>query len=542
MTRLPLRVAVLGTNDPRNVSGGRYHGLILACAVAAVGGEAHVVTDHMPSFAPDLEPLAPGGVRFHITADFATGLPQGRFDWVIIVPAGVFLPNFYENCLDFAAAAAARVALINFESANWYNEVSPAPRDPRLWDYWRRVCLHGGLILSSARISDRYPRAFYRSEQSRLRFEVWSPPINSVAARRFEGLPKDGSLLAFVRPKDAHKGSTRLTEIDPALFAGRTLQLVSGLDAPPEFEAAIAAHLSHARGARLEILTRIPDLQKFRLLTAAQAVLFPSRFEGFGYPPIEAAYVGTESVCFPLPVLVETVGRIANFADGDSMAAFGGALARALAAPERREALRAEVRPIADFHVAALNLADILLRSADVVEPRSARAWRVALGPWAGASARSSAEVARDVSSPPLPAYVRAARRATSGEVLISAVVHLPPGFDRIDAAVAPGGAALPLTWSAAAPTGDFAQVDIHLIAPPDSLSRRIEVQAMRDGARWGDPILMQPDRIASASAKQPALCGVSENVVQGERRLIRGWVLASEPLTELRYSNYPRL
>ena len=110
MAKLPLRVAIIGTNDPQNYSGGRYHGLIMAYALAASGIQAHVVTDHIPAFVSDCEPLAPGGVIFDKTADFVENLPNGRFDWVIVIPTGIFLPDFYERCFDFAAVTARRKA------------------------------------------------------------------------------------------------------------------------------------------------------------------------------------------------------------------------------------------------------------------------------------------------------------------------------------------------------------------------------------------------------------------------------------------------
>lgn len=536
MSPLPLRVAVIGTNDPRNYGGGRYHGAMLAYAVAAAGGEAHLVTDHIPSFVSDLEPLVPRGVTLHRSADFVAGLPGARFDWVIVVPTGVFLPEFYENCLDFAANAGARVALLNFESANWFNQGAPVPRDPLLWDYWRRVCLGGGVVLSSARTSDRHARDYYHAAEGRLRFEVWSPPVNSAAARRFDGMPKDGSLLAFVRPQDVHKGSNDLIRIDPALFAGRVLRLVAGRDVPPEFEAAIRAHLARAPGARLEVLSRISDVHKFRLLTVAQAVLFPSRFEGFGYPPVEAAFAGTESVCFPLPVLRETVGGIAHFAEDDSMAAFSAALGRALAMPERREALRAAVAPFADFTLAAPLLGDVLLRSADAVAPLAPRGWRVALGPWARAVPRAAALVDREAALPPLPAHVLSARHSTAGEVLVTARCYLREGFDEIVAAN-PGGPALPLVWRVGVVAGGVATVDMHIVAPPGILGKRIAVAAWCDGRPWGETLELQVDRVLPAEPTRPALCGISENAIKGERRVIRGWVLARAALSEVMFS-----
>lgn len=530
-----LRVAVIATNDPRNVSGGRYHGLMLAYALAASGNEAHVITDHVPGFLPDLEPLAPGAVRIHQTADFARGLPAGAFDWVLVVPTGIFLPDFYESCLDFAAMAGARIGLINFESGNWFNAMAPEPRDPRLWDYWRRLCVRGGLVLSSARVSDVWARSFYHAPDGALRFEVWCPPVNSLAARQQDGQTKDGSILVFVRPQDAHKGASLLLEIDPVLYAGRTVRLVSGRDLPDEFRQAMQARLAAAPDARLEILLRISDQQKFRLLSAAQAVLFPTHFEGFGYPPVEAAFAGTESVCFDLPVLRETVGEIAHFAETRTVAAFEAALRAALAMPDRRTVLRNAVTRIADFEHAAWALADILYRSADRVAPVAARSFRVPVGPFAKARPHPAGLVDRAAKPPAFPPYVIAAVHATGGDVLITGRALLPVSADHLTAVA--GSMALPLVRDAGPTPGEVIEAGWRdtrfvVIAPPAIMGRRIVLQAFAAGQTVGDPIEWQIDRVVPASAGQPVLAGISEDAAHPEGRRLRGWVLAREAVT----------
>ncbi|MBN8907746.1 MAG: glycosyltransferase [Rhodospirillales bacterium] len=530
-----MRVAIVGTNDPRNFSGGRYHGLIMAYAVAAFGGDVHVITDHKPAFVRDLEPLAPGRVVFHQTRDFVGGLPDGGFDWVFVIPTGIFLPNFYECCLDFAAQSGARLGLVNFESGNWFNALAPEPRDARLWDYWRRICLGGALLLSSARTSDQWARAFYHAPDGHLRFEVWYPPINSEAARRFEGVKKDGSLLAFVRPQDAHKGSGMLTELDPALYAGRTLRLISGRDLPKEFTAAISDHLRRTSDARLEVCLRVSDIHKYRLLSCAQAVLFPTHFEGYGYPPIEAAYAGTESACFDLPVLKETVGSIAHFAPQPTLAGFEAAVAAALAMPERRQELRAAINTIADFQVASTRLAEILTRSADSVAPVAQRRFWIAVGPFARTPPLPSEKVDRAAPLPTFPPYVVSATHTTAGEVVITCRAQLPASVERLEATDAGGTVLLPSTWDAgpANATGlrDFR---IYLVAPKEIIGHRLMIQGYRDNQSAGKAIELEVERVAPASRLLPVIAGISENDVEQDQRKLRGWVLAREPVTTL--------
>jgi len=380
VSNLPMHVCLFATFDPRNWSGGRYHALMLAAASAHVGFETHVVANKRAAFADELAALSGQPWQLHEVDDFRRGLPAGDFDFVILVPTGVFLPEFYEAALGFARDRGARVALLNFESANWFNSVAPTKRDPRLWDYWQRACLDGGLVLSSTRTSHDMARQFYHADQALLRFEIWRPPVNSLACQRWDGSPKTGNVVIFIRQADEHKGANELLSIDPAIFAGRTLDVISGTDLTPDFRDRIVEHL----GTVVRFHARISDDEKFRLLSAAQALLFPSRFEGYGYPPIEAAFAGTETACYELDVLKETIGSIAHFAQPGDLRSLEAALRTALATAPRQAQLRANVEHFAAFEPGALRLADILLRSREAVTPLKHRKFRVAWGPWAG--------------------------------------------------------------------------------------------------------------------------------------------------------------
>lgn len=59
----------------------------------------------------------------------------------------------------------------------------------------------------------------------------------------------------------------------------------------------------------------LPDAQVDRHLARANALLFPSLAEGFGYPPLEAALAGALPICSDLPVFRETLGESAVYLD-----------------------------------------------------------------------------------------------------------------------------------------------------------------------------------------------------------------------------------
>ena len=55
----------------------------------------------------------------------------------------------------------------------------------------------------------------------------------------------------------------------------------------------------------IRLLPRVSDAQLAALYRSAIALVFPSLYEGFGLPPLEAASLGTPTVCNDLPVLRE---------------------------------------------------------------------------------------------------------------------------------------------------------------------------------------------------------------------------------------------
>lgn len=128
----------------------------------------------------------------------------------------------------------------------------------------------------------------------------------------------------------------------------------SGLTAPLLIvgEGRLASELETAPGIRL--LGRQSDEQLARLYAGALALVMPSRLEGFGFPPVEAAAHGVPSVVSDLPVFRETLGDAAlTFPVGDAEA-----LAKALVLISGDSALRARVGEEAQLAVASLSWAN----------------------------------------------------------------------------------------------------------------------------------------------------------------------------------------
>ena len=134
--------------------------------------------------------------------------------------------------------------------------------------------------------------------------------------------PADGhdSFLLFVSAIEARKQP--LAAIDAANAVGRKLVVVG-----PRKDEELAAELVR-RGADVRGYVEKDEL--VRLYQRAACLVFPSRYEGFGLPVVEAMACGTPVVAAPEPAMQEVAGDAAIFTDD-----LAAGIERALAGRER---------------------------------------------------------------------------------------------------------------------------------------------------------------------------------------------------------------
>jgi glycosyltransferase involved in cell wall biosynthesis len=118
-------------------------------------------------------------------------------------------------------------------------------------------------------------------------------------------------------------------------------------------------------GDRVRFLGAVREESLPALYSGARAFVFPSLYEGFGMPPLEAMACGVPVACSNIPSLKETAGDAALFFDPGDCASIADALERILTDPSLRAELRAcGLRRAAElsWDTAAQKTLDILTR------------------------------------------------------------------------------------------------------------------------------------------------------------------------------------
>jgi glycosyltransferase involved in cell wall biosynthesis len=347
------RFCICGMHPVKGYSGGRYHAWILGEALAARGSAVTLWTTAVPQYAADFE-LYPGHVNIHCHLDPEfLNPPRGAFDWVIVIPDRGSPLAVYEGWLLFAFRHRARLALLNFESPNWFNALSGTPADPSLWAGWSLVSRFCDVIISSAEESTRYATTFYSQTPASCRFVSCPPAINSKVADSVESGARAQQICVIARlggSNYAHKGGFDLVEaIGPAMAGFELVFLVGMSTVQEDFLAAVKARAAR-HDVRLRFINGASDLEKFTEIKRSRLTLFLSRFEGFGYPPVESLYCGTACIAYELPVLREISGDGLIYVPAGDLDTLRAAIDKVLHGPQMDGAwLRAQVEHVACF-------------------------------------------------------------------------------------------------------------------------------------------------------------------------------------------------
>jgi glycosyltransferase involved in cell wall biosynthesis len=164
-------------------------------------------------------------------------------------------------------------------------------------------------------------------------------PVPEAELRRRHELGERRILLS-VSAKRPHKNLIRLLEALALLPAeGRPILVLPGYPSPYEHELRRRAE-ELGVGADTRLLGWLPDPELEGFYAAAACFVFPSLYEGFGLPVLEAMARGVPVACSQRGSLAEVAGGAAKLFDPESPASIAAAVDEILRDPAESERLR----------------------------------------------------------------------------------------------------------------------------------------------------------------------------------------------------------
>lgn len=379
-----MKIAVFSKNLSNMYSGGRYASLILALSLAHRGHDVYYISNNKPIFLDDFKDYETRLTFVHVP-NYFQDIPETikGVDIVVLVPhPSKPSDTFFPIVRNFASKNKARLVLLNFESGNWVKECSPFPKDLSSWDNWRNACEEGCLILSISKEGKNYSEKFYVDYPDRTHFEYWYPSVNSKVADSIPEQTKSNSILIISRLSDKHKGATDILKIIGKQLKNMHVVIMLGTkNILPDQKAIVKSLKTNAKRSqvKLEFKYQLNDYQKFLEIKKASVMVFPSYFEGYGYPPVEALYCNTPCVAYNLPVLRETCGNALTLVERGDTQAMGRAIVEVLDTKnDKFYLLRDQVYDFANFNINGERLENLFkeyLRTSKVYAKQEPPSW-----------------------------------------------------------------------------------------------------------------------------------------------------------------------
>ncbi len=364
-----MKIAIAG-HMGQYYSGGRYHAWIWAESLAYMGNEVYFITNQEPIFTRDTESMDHEGtltliIRDHFDMDIE-GVSE--LDYVFMIPYRTRSNQFYYQVRNLSMQTNARLLLLNFEAPNWMNYYLHGSMDEKLWDQWRETCDSGCMVISTDRESTKFAKEYYTTNPEYTVFRECYLSLNTKIADKVPLHKKENRIISFIRLKDKHKGSHDILKLFDPIMKGYTFVFVIGTNVKKEDFIQFEKHLIHVEtdyGISYEIKTKISDAEKYEEISRAKYLLFPSYFEGYGIPPIEAMYFNTRCIAYDLPVIHEVCGdgvTYCRYGDPEDMK---NKLIALIQENRYFPNLRDDIFEIANFELGAERLHRILLSGLD---------------------------------------------------------------------------------------------------------------------------------------------------------------------------------
>lgn len=365
-----MRIAIYASMPRKGYSGGRTHALNLAECLSHEGNEVYFISKYLPMFVNEMRDNYGHDKINFIKSDelghdkiYFEDMGDNYFDYLIIVPHKDKNVGFYTQARSLAKRMNAKLVLLNYETPNWMNEYLKEKQDEEYWKPWKDVCNDGCMVLCSDMESVKYAKQYYVDNPKYTKFDYWYPTINSIVADKIK-VEKENRIVAFVRPGDTYKGTNDILQLLDGTLRQYRIVLIcgSGIKDAAYFELTRKLHeIEDKYGIRIDLKIQPSDYEKFLEISKAKIMLFPSYFEGYGTPPIEAQYCNTMCLVYDLPVLRETCKNGVIYCEYGNVQDMKRKLTELIEQDGNIGNLRDNIYNIANFEECAKRLNDLFL-------------------------------------------------------------------------------------------------------------------------------------------------------------------------------------
>ena len=353
-----MKIAIWGRNSSDSYSGGRIHAWLMAEALADNNHSVTYFTDNKPVFYNEFSNFKKHDkIEIKINKWFLFDIKKEYFDIIFLIPhlkspkSFIFDPYFfYRSLTKLKKINSCKIIKLDFESPNWITSVIPESRKVSDFIYQNKFDKNVDGILSSTQLGMGYAQKYYKSFNSNMHFDYCMPCINSIAADEVLDPNKQDKITIITRFNDLHKNPIKISDILFSNLKGYIINIIMGRGSMNSNDRKLLLAKAKKINCKINFLHAVTEKEKFLELKKSKLVLFFTKFEGFGLPPIEAQYCGTKCIASDIPVLKEVNNDQISYIDNNNISTIQESINKIINDKYDPNELKRKITNIASFN------------------------------------------------------------------------------------------------------------------------------------------------------------------------------------------------